>query len=494
MRCLSLAAQFRLRGASCHFLCRDLTGNKNALVLSHGFELIVLPCNDQNPIQLSDTAPLHQRWLGTLWQNDAAQCSPHLKHLQPDLIIVDHYGLDIQWQSFIRPFCRKLAVIDDLADRHHVCDVLLDYNLSVSCRDYHGLLPAHCLRLLGGNYVLLREEFLQWQLLSASRRQGNQLENILITFGGIDPDNNSEKVLRVLASVGFTTLKRIDVVVSSKAPQLKRLKTYAAQMPVETLVHTDVRHMAELITAADLAIGSGGGSTYERLFLKLPSLLMPIADNQIKPLQKMNRAGLFELFLTFDELRQQLEHYKTATLPVVAAPVLYGAPFVSELMLADDVTLADVTPYDIRRSFHWLQCETLRRQFVLTVRPQRSQHISYWRHLLQSSDQYVFSILLDTKHVGSIGVKNISSANKEAEIWIYLGESCHRNRGVGTKALGLMEQFIKHSLQLSTVVLHVATENAAAMSFYHKHNYQLTDVELPAAFSGKGVVQMKKSL
>lgn len=494
MRCLSLAAALRQRGACCHFLCRDLPGNKNALVLSNGFLLIVLPGDEPLHLQPCDTAPKHQLWLGTTWQHDAAQCSVNLQRLQPDLIIVDHYALDFQWQSSVRPLCRKVAVIDDLADRSHACDILLDYNLSVQCRDYQALLPAHCLRLLGGKYVLLREEFLQWQFLSAQRRLNNKLEHILITFGGTDPDNNSEQVLRVLAGLGFTTLKRIDVVVSSKAPQLEHLLAYAAQMPVPTLVHTDVSNMAELIAGADLAIGSGGGSTYERLFLKLPSLLMPIADNQIKPLQKMHQAGLFELFFTFDELRQQLERYKTVALPVVAAPVLYGAPLVAELMLADDVTLADVTPFDVRRNYHWLQSDTLRRQFVLATRPERRQHIRYWRSLLHSSEQYVFSILLDSKHVGSIGVKNINQQCKEAEIWIYLGENGHRNRGVGTKALQLMEKFIKHSLLLNHIVLHVATENAAAIAFYHKQQYEFSDAELPAAFLGKGVVQMKKSL
>ncbi|MAA96317.1 MULTISPECIES: UDP-2,4-diacetamido-2,4,6-trideoxy-beta-L-altropyranose hydrolase [unclassified Arsukibacterium] len=494
MRCLTLAAELRRRGANCFFICRDLPGNNSVLVKESGYNLLTLPVEKNAKLKKRNENVVHHAWLGTTWQQDAKQCQPYFSEIQPTLIIVDHYGLDARWESLARAFCQRLCVIDDLADRQHDCDFLLDYNLSVHKRDYAARVARSCQHLLGGKYVLLRQEFAKWQAKSIGKRDNNRLSTILITFGGVDRDNNSERVLQVLHQLNLPDLEHIDVVVSSKAPDLNSLKTYAKQMPMRTVVHTDARNMAELITAADLAIGSGGGSTYERLFLKLPSLLIPIADNQIKPLQIMNQKGLFELFFTFEELMQKLERYRTQNLPKVAAPVLFGAPFVSALILADSVTLADVKPWDVRRNFHWLQSDKLRQQFVMVSKPVRRSHFNYWRSLLDATHQYVFSILCNEHHVGSVGVKNLDVLKKEAEIWIYLGDTEQQSKGVGSKALMLLEGFIKYTLLLENIVLHVAQDNHIAQAFYQKHDYLLSDDILPDSFVDKNVLQMRKKL
>ena len=494
MRCLTLAAEFKRRGAECYFICRDLPGNNSVLVKENGFILIVLPFEQSTVMQSDNGDSLYKTWLGTTWQQDAKQCQPYLCQIQPTLIIVDHYALDARWEILAKSFCQRLCVIDDLADRPHDCNFLLDYNLSVQKHDYESRVGRSCQRLLGGKYVLLRQEFAQWQSISIARRKKNRISTILITFGGVDADNNSEQVLKVLHQLNLADLERIDVVVSSKAPYLDALEAYAKRMPMLTVVHTDVRNMAELISTADLAIGSGGGSTYERLFLKLPSLLMPIADNQIKPLQLMNQNGLFELFYTFEELMQKLNKYHLQSLPKVAAPVLFGAPFVCELLLAETVTLADVKPWDVRRNFNWLQSEKLRQQFVLTSKPVRRTHFNYWRGLLNTAGQYVFSILCNENHVGSLGVKNLDVVKKEAEIWIYLGDAEQQGKGVGSKALVLLERFIKYTLLLDNIVLHVAQDNLVAKAFYQKHDFQFSDNVLPDAFADKNVLQMRKRL
>ncbi|MDP5149893.1 UDP-2,4-diacetamido-2,4,6-trideoxy-beta-L-altropyranose hydrolase [Rheinheimera baltica] len=494
MRSLTLAAEFKQRGANCFFICRDLPGNNSSLVIRAGFELLRLPIHHVATTEFGQSDIRHHAWLGTTWLNDINQCTPYFRKLKPVLIVVDHYALGADWETRAKFFCQRLAVIDDLADRRHECDFLLDYNLSVSQQDYSSRVEKHCLRLFGGKYVLLRQEFANWRSQSIARRKDNTLSRILVTFGATDSDNNSEQVLKVLNAVYLPALTRIDVVISSKAPWLASVRAYASTMAVETHLHTDISNMAELITAADLAIGSGGGSTYERLFLKLPSLLMPIADNQITPLQRMSQDGLFELFYTFDELWQKLMKYHTLPLPKVSASVLFGAPFVSALLLAETVTLADVKPWDVRRNYHWLQQQSLRQQFVLAAKPERSNHIKYWRHLLAAPEQYVFSILSNRCHVGSLGVKNIDEQAKEAEIWIYLGHSDERNRGVGSKALLLLEEFVKQTLLMQSIVLHVAKDNTHAQSFYYKHHYRLSNTALPDAFKGKDVLQMRKKL
>src|SRR5690606_11417199 len=109
---------------------------------------------------------------------DAKQCRAYLRQIQPRLIIVDHYALDARWEALAGRFCQRLCVIDDLADRQHDCHFLLDYNLSVNKQDYSTRVEQHCQRLLGGKYVLLRQEFSQWLGKSIARRSNNRLANI----------------------------------------------------------------------------------------------------------------------------------------------------------------------------------------------------------------------------------------------------------------------------------------------------------------------------
>lgn len=495
MRCLTLALALKQHGCKCYFVCRDLTNNHGVLVTQQGFELILLPRDTSFLPEADIPVPQHATWLETSWQHDINQCIPHLTSLKPDIIILDHYALDAKWEVQAKAYCDKLMVIDDLADRTHQCDLLLDYNLSIEPNAYKAWIPQHCQLLLGGKYALLRDEFKQWQHLSMHRRNTNRLETVLITFGGIDSDNNSESVLRVLKNMPALALKRIDVVVSANAANLASLNAAALCMPIDTIIHINVRNMAELMANADLAIGSGGGSTYERLFLKLPSLLMPIADNQVAPLLSMSKSGFFELFRDFMELACRLRRYCSQPLPFVTAPVLFGAPLVCQILLAKNITLADVKPLDIRRTFHWLQNVKLRQQFLQHSAPVRASHVTYWRALLKDQAQYSFSIIQRGKHVGNLGIKHVNVQNNQAELWIYIGVQTDHNKGLGTAALALLEYFIKYTLLIDNVVIHVAQDNYAALSFYDKLGYVASDDKLVAPeFANKNVLQMRKAL
>ncbi len=494
VRCLTLAIQLRKQGAECYFICRELVGNNSKIIEENDFNFFLLSQQKQKNNSFPERAtPYHYSWLEVSWQEDISQCISYFQRLKPSRVIVDHYALDINWELQAKQYCNKLIVIDDLADREHYCDYLLDYNLTASCNSYQNLVPAFCQKLIGGKYTLLRDEFLISKTKSQARRINNNLESILVTFGGTDPDNNSEKVLEVIANLPFK-VARIDVVVSDKARHLQSLKSFASNMLISTNIYTNVNNMAELMTDADLAIGSGGGSTYERLFLELPSLLKPIAKNQVEPLTKMSQQGLFTLFDSYSELRTILLSLWDSKIPKIESPVLFGAPIVSRLLLSKQVILSDVNCWDIRRTFRWLQSKELQETFLVSSPPKISNHFCYWRSLLQSKNQFCFSILKDGHHLGNIGVKHIDYVENEAEAWIYIGESSKHNSGVGSAALFLLEKFIKETLLIDQVVIHVSKTNQPALSFYIKQYYIEYSDSLTAEFSDKNVIQMRKNL
>ncbi len=132
MRCLTLANALRESGASCFFVCREHPGNLLELIREQGFEAIGLPLPktfESLHGKHSSSRLTYAGWLGDSWQRDAEQTLAALNGELADWLVVDHYALDSAWEESLRPACRRLLVIDDLADRDHRCDLLLDQNL-----------------------------------------------------------------------------------------------------------------------------------------------------------------------------------------------------------------------------------------------------------------------------------------------------------------------------------------------------------------------------
>jgi UDP-2,4-diacetamido-2,4,6-trideoxy-beta-L-altropyranose hydrolase len=234
-----------------------------------------------------------------------------------DWLIVDHYALDHRWETAMRLKCARIMCIDDLADRSHDCDLLLDQSLGRCSQDYVHLVPEPAKLLLGPKYALLRPEFAQWRDASLARRETPQLRHILVTMGGVDADNVTGRVLAALQREETTTLDKITVVLGPHAPWREQVTKQAADMPVPTQVLSGVDNMAELMTSCDLAIGAGGSTTWERCALGVPTVTIVLAENQQEVALRMEslRASLVvkstqgfenklsELSVTLDEVQ-----------------------------------------------------------------------------------------------------------------------------------------------------------------------------------------------
>lgn len=166
MRCLTLAEQLREMGVEILFICRELIGNLNDLIVSKGFNLCPLPAPEKFDVVLDWNQ--HASWLEVPWEKDANETTDCLKKSigHADWLIVDHYALDTIWERRLRLQAANIMVIDDLADRPHDCNMLLDQNLYTNSESrYQGLVTENCLKFFGPRYALLRKEFI------AARRQ-----------------------------------------------------------------------------------------------------------------------------------------------------------------------------------------------------------------------------------------------------------------------------------------------------------------------------------
>lgn len=294
MRCLTLADALRARGHECIFICRDHTGNLAELIARRGFELHLM--NHEGPIGQSpgstaDFALGYESWLGTSWQRDAEQTIDSLKGKRMDLMIVDHYALDALWEEEIAGVANEVMVVDDLANRPHVADILLDQNLGRSKGDYDHLVTANCKRLIGPEYALLRPEFHRFRTKSLERRCEPELLRILVSMGGTDTPNATAAVLASLESSSLPSQLRLDVVMGATATWLNDIQNVAKTSRFNVTVSTNVQDMGERMCLADLSIGAAGSTSWERCALGLPSIVVSQAQNQSGILQALSDAG-----------------------------------------------------------------------------------------------------------------------------------------------------------------------------------------------------------
>lgn len=316
MRCLTLADALKAQGAECHFISREHPGHLLEVIRERGYKVNCLVTHAQPALDaIKNIAikapkllqePAHAAWLGRTWQNDAQETAAILADLRPDWLVVDHYALDQRWETALRPHYQKLMVIDDLADRLHQCDLLLDQNLGRQPQNYANLVPAQCKLLIGPQYALLRPEFAAIRAYSLQRRQQPALKNILVTMGGVDLPNATGQVLQALKGCALPQDCRITVVMGLQAPWLEQVRTQAQDMPWPTEVMVNISDMAQRMADSDLAIGAAGSTSWERCCLGLPTLMVVLADNQQTGAKALEAAQAVYLIGIVRDIAEQL--------------------------------------------------------------------------------------------------------------------------------------------------------------------------------------------
>jgi len=354
MRCLTLANELRLRGANCLFISREHSGHLHETIDRAGHRLVSLPVSlaSQSAVVLKsqkvDSPTGYENFLGENWQVDAGLSLAAMEGFDVHWLVVDHYGLDAQWENAVGVSCQNTLVIDDLANRPHDCDLLLDQTLRRRVLDYDEWVPAGCDVMVGAANAMLRPEFSEFRSYSLQRRASPALRNLLITMGGMDKCNATGLILRVLESCCLPQDLCITVVMGSQAPWLTSVQQQAGTMRRPTQVRVDENNMAQLMADSDLAIGAAGSTAWERCCLGLPTLQMVLAPNQNAVCVALAAAGaartigsMQNLSSTLPELisemagcSESLKRCSDAALLVTAGQ---GADMVAKRMFRDQI-------------------------------------------------------------------------------------------------------------------------------------------------------------
>ncbi len=304
MRCLTLADILKKSGSECVFLSRDHPGNLHRVVQDRGYKVLSLGKVDLALVEKTKVG--YKDWLGVDVRADADDTRERLSCLSADWLIVDHYGLGSGWEQSIKECCGRIMAIDDLANRDHTVDALLDQNLGKTETDYEERVPPMCKLMIGPRYALLRPNFAALRTKSLSRRGKGYLRKLLITMGGVDLEDATGRVLDALKGWGPAASLRVTVVMGPNAPWRDKVRDQVRCLPFPTEVLVNVRNMETLMCEADLTIGAAGSTSWECCCMGLPALQLVVAENQRLIARAMNQAGAAESLSDWDGLNDSL--------------------------------------------------------------------------------------------------------------------------------------------------------------------------------------------
>lgn len=292
MRCLTLAKELQKVGMKVTFICRKLEGNLISLILNGNFDVKELPkIENANDFE----------WIETHWRQDAEETLSVIQE-KVNLLILDHYALDEKWEEMLKKYVRFLMVIDDFADKVHNCDLLLNTTYEINKKNYKNLLINNSTQLLlGSNYTLLRQEFIN--NYSFKYRMNPDHDIVHLFFGSMDKDNYTYRFGKLLLD-SFEKIKII-AVVGEHYQYYEDLLYLAETNQNRLLLFKNVSNMAELMKKCNIAIGAPGTATWERACLGLPAVYLAVSPNQISILKKLNSYNMCVFIGEANHLRDE---------------------------------------------------------------------------------------------------------------------------------------------------------------------------------------------
>jgi UDP-2,4-diacetamido-2,4,6-trideoxy-beta-L-altropyranose hydrolase len=392
------------------FICRQHVGNLIHWLSQSAFPVTVLPAPERSDSLAEDYAA----WLGVSPAIDAAETIEALAGDRPDWLIVDHYGIDRVWEQQLRPYVGRIFAIDDLANRPHDCDLLLDQNLNIGGEErYRHLVPPNCRQLIGPRYALLRPEYRAYRQTLPTRT--GQVQRVLVFFGSTDPQNMTGKVLEALDVPEFSDLA-IDVVVGATSPHRSTLEALAARRS-QIQLHYSRPHLADLMAQADLAIGSGGTVSWERCCLQLPTLVVSVAENQVSACEALAALGAIVYLgaavnVGVEELRRAIGQFREqpATLQDIAVNAGLQVDGLGSQRVVELLTPTPIEALKLRLAqaedtslfYDWVNESEVRRQSLQGQPISWNTHQLWFQHKLSDPDCYIGVLEAQGLPVGQI--------------------------------------------------------------------------------------------
>lgn len=462
MRCLTLARQLSVSGWECSFVIGPGTAQ-------------ILPALQRSDFIVSE-----------LITDGDTEAIERLSQGNIDLFIVDDYCVDKFFETKCRAFANRILAIDDLANRKHDCDLILDASPGRTAEAYQDLVPKKCRFLLGPEYALLRPEFAKKRSDSLKRREGKiGIERVLVSFGLTDPAGAS--LLAVQGLIESGTSARIDVILGMGAPAYTRIATLAARYSNIKLWEY-VEDMPELMTQADFTIGAAGTTSWERCCLGIPTIIIIVADNQVLNAEGLAAAGSALNLGKINALRPA--DVSRTVVDIIENDVARQSMSKSAAGLCDGlgvrrlvqeleggrqaadgqaVRLRPAGRKDAAIVFKWQNDQRVRKYFRNSMSPKLEEHLNWFENRLLSSIGPYSIITYGDVPVGTLRLDDKGDGRKY-EISIYVAPD-YWGRGIASAALALADDLIPEA----EFVAEVHSDNQASHAIFSKTGYKITN-------------------
>jgi UDP-2,4-diacetamido-2,4,6-trideoxy-beta-L-altropyranose hydrolase len=487
MRCLALAEEMKTVGANIRFVCREHPGNLIDLIEARpDIDVQRLPARPRSikkPGLIKSNELAHSEWLGADWQDDATQTAEAISSISEpvDWLVVDHYAIDARWETTLRPLAHRIMVIDDLADRSHNCDVLLDQNLHHGLDErYDSLISFHCLRLLGPRYALLRPQFREQR--AKLRIRDGAVRKLLIFFGGIDASNETSKALHSIEAIDDSNID-VDIILGPTCPHINAVRALTGNIP-RVRLHINPGNVAELMSNADLAIGAVGATTWERCSVGLPSITISTASNQESSARAISDCGL-AIYLgngeavTVDtiaaaiaELRNNPQRMRTMAAACMALVDGNGTSRVIRALDTMPIILRAAQIEDCETIFQWRNSEQTLLHSHNTNTISLDTHTKWFRNSLKNTDQI---LLIGERDGLPVGVLRYDCRDSHCTVSIYLVPGQYGN-GYGPRLLQAGHEWLRnHRHGMREVRAEILAANRASINAFMQTGYHRRD-------------------
>jgi UDP-2,4-diacetamido-2,4,6-trideoxy-beta-L-altropyranose hydrolase len=283
--------------------------------------------------------------------------------------------------------------------------------------------------------------------VSLVKPRNGPVKRILIFFGGVDADNYTGRAIEALSEITTSGL-HVDVVIGAQHPYREQIKEASAQHGFICHIQTD--KMAELMAAADLAIGAGGSATWERCCLGLPALVFCTANNQQKQLTDAAQEGFLYTPEIHTDLADVIKNHTTALLEnchlrwLISSSAMQAVDGRGVLRIISNLGCSGIemrmaNADDSAKLFEWRNHPSIRSVSRNTERITWEAHKKWFASVMDSKDRV---LLIGQSDKSPIGVVRFDKQEEDAEVSIYLVPDAIHS-GQGRNLLLSAEQWIK---------------------------------------------------
>lgn len=186
-----------------------------------------------------------------------------------DIVINDILNTSISYMEYLSQFSVRVVNFEDVGPGSALADAVIN--------DLYAPQNTDSKYYWGSKYYLLRDEF----LISKPSEFNEEVNNVFVIFGGVDPSNLTQKVLAAFEQLNTNEDVEFTVVVGPGYAEFEKIQDIAENSALNISVFKDVNNMAEMMKRSDIAISSQGRTMLELASMNVPTILMAQNEREL---------------------------------------------------------------------------------------------------------------------------------------------------------------------------------------------------------------------